>query len=196
MAIELMSEYGDKIHRIFEIDISGMNDKQCVYNNLFPEYADKMKCLKADICCGDILSILKSGNNGYREDILSIIVLEGVSYYLSEKDLKGIIGGFRHQAEAYFIIEYLVPGDCVLESRRYIPQQIFGIIHNDCELDGITTYTKEVLQTCFWHCGGKLLNGYTMADMEFHRTGANTYFKDSADGWIECVTGVTGRAIE
>ena len=85
-----------------------------------------------------------------------------------------------------------VPGDFVRENRKYIPQKIFGIIHEDCELEGITPYTKEWLQTCFEECGGKLLNGYTMADMELKRTGANTYFRDSADGWIECAAGVTG----
>jgi hypothetical protein len=196
LGIEIMSEYAGKIHCIFEIDISGMDDKQCLYNNVFPEYAHKMKCLKSDISCGDIISILNSGSNCYDEDIPAIIIIEGVSYYLKEKDLKGIISGFRHQAEAYFIIEYLVPINCVCESRRYIPQQVFGIIHDDCELEGITTYTKEGLQTCFEEYEGKLLNGYTMANMEFNRIGVNTYFKDSADGWIECVTGITGRSIE
>jgi hypothetical protein len=196
MAIEIMAQYADKIHRIFEIDISGMDDKQCIYNNLFPEYADKMKCLKSDISCGDIPAILHSGNTGYSSELPSIIVIEGVSYYLKETDWKGIIGGFRRQAEAFFIIEYLVPGDCVRENRRYIPQEVFGIIHDDCELESITTYTKEILQSCFEDCGGNLLNGYTMADMELNRTGANAFFKDRADGWIECITGITGCAIE
>ena len=46
MAIEIMSNTLLKSHRILEIDISGMDDKQCIYNNLFPEYADKMKMHK------------------------------------------------------------------------------------------------------------------------------------------------------
>jgi O-methyltransferase involved in polyketide biosynthesis len=192
MAIEIMSQYAMKIHRVFEIDISGMDDKQCIYNNLFPEYADKIKCIKSDISCGDIPLILNDGNNGYSREFPSIIVIEGISYYLKEKDLKGIIEGFRRQAEAYFIIEYLVPGNCICQSRKYIPQQVFEIIHDDCELDGITKYTKEKLQTFFKECGGKLLNCYTMTDMELNRTGTNTYFKDRADGWIECATGITG----
>jgi hypothetical protein len=196
MAIELMSEHHDKIPRIFEIDISGMDDKQCIYNNLFPEYADKIKCVKADISGSDIPSILNSGNNGYHDDIPAIIVIEGISYYLKETDLKAIINGFRNQNEAYFIIEYLIPGDCVCESRRYIPQQVFGLIQDDCELESITTYTKEKLEIFFKECGGKLFNCYTMADMERNRTEANTYFKDRADGWIECVTGVTGYSIK
>ncbi len=28
-----------------------------------------------------------------------------------------------------------------------------------------------------------------MVDMEFARTGTNTYFKKTSDGWIECVVG-------
>jgi hypothetical protein len=103
LAIEITSEYAGKIHRIFEIDISGMDDKQCIYNSVFPEYADKMKCLKSDISCGDIPLILNSGNTGYRNELPSIVIIEGISYYLKEKDLKGIIAGFRHQIEAYLL---------------------------------------------------------------------------------------------
>ncbi len=80
MAIEIMSEHSDKIHRIFEIDISGMEDKQCLYDSVFPQYADKMKCLKSDISNGDIPSILNDGDNGYHDNIPKIIDIEGVSY--------------------------------------------------------------------------------------------------------------------
>jgi O-methyltransferase involved in polyketide biosynthesis len=192
LAIELLAKHEQKIRRIFELDISGMSDKQCLYHQLFPEYSNRLECVTVDISRGDILSILNMRKGFYRKDIPSIIVIEGISYYLQSKVLKTIIDTFSKQNESHFIIEYLVPDNCIKNDRKYIPLEIFGIIHDDCALKGITTYTGQELQTYFQSSGGLVTSTYTMTDMELYRTGVNTYFKDSTDGWIECITGVIG----
>jgi hypothetical protein len=122
----------------------------------------------------------------------SIIVIEGISYYLQKTDLKAIIDTFSRLHEAHFIIEYLVPDNYISNERRHIPQEIFDIIHDNCELESITSYIKDELQSFFEECGGKFLNRYTLTDMELYRTAVNTYFKNSTDGWIECLTAITG----
>jgi len=193
LAIELLSEHNDRIHRVYELDITGMEDKQRLYYQSFPGYADKITCIKSDISCGDIPSILKYGNNGKNANIPAIIVIEGISYYLQKKALKNIINTFSKQDESNFIIEYLIPDSCIKEERRLIPQRVFGLIHQDCEQEEITPYTWEEMGLYFKECDGKLLNRYTMTDMEKNRTGVNTYFKESSDGWIECITGVVGN---
>ena len=73
-----------------------------------------------------------------------------------------------------------------------IPKDIFRIIHEDCGLDSINSYTKEELRSFFRENGGDLLASYSMADMEMARTGTKTYFKNISDGWIECIVGLVG----
>jgi hypothetical protein len=119
--------------------------------------------------------------------------MEGISYYINREDLINIIAGFRHEKEASFILEYLVPIQFVDKGRRFIPREVFRIIAEECRLGEITSYTVEELRAYFRGNGGDLLAAYTMVDMEFKRTGANTYFRNPNDGWIECVVGTFGR---
>ncbi len=48
---------------------------------------------------------------------------------------------------------------------------------------------EDELRGYFKKNAGDLIESYSMADMEFARTGTNTYFKKPNDGWIECVVG-------
>jgi hypothetical protein len=115
--------------------------------------------------------------------------MEGISYYLHKQELKNIITSFQSDREGIFIIEYLVPHQCVDRVRRSIPREVFKIIQEYCGLNAITSYTKEELRMLFQEKGGDLIASYSMVDMELTRTGANAYFKKPSDGWIECVVG-------
>ncbi len=193
LPIEILLRYMSKVYRIFEVDVSGMEDKKRLYLELFPEFQEKLKCVNADIASPDILGILDRPENGYSHDLPVIILMEGISYYLRKQELKNIIGSFQREKEIIFIIEYLVPYQCVGLSRRSIPKEIFRIIQEDCRLEEITSYTKEELESFFREKGGDLIASYSMVDMELTRTGANTYFEKSSDGWIECVVGRVGQ---
>ena len=192
LPIEILFRYSSKVYRIFEIDVSGMEEKNSLYLELFPESLEKLKCINADIASPDILDVLNRTEIGYRTDLPTIILMEGISYYLRKQELKNIIASFQWQKEGIFIIEYLVPCQLVGQARRSIPEEIFRIIQDDCGLDGITSYTKEELRSFFREKGGDLIATYTMVDMEVARTGANTYFTKPSDGWIECIVARVG----
>ena len=194
LPIEILFRYPSKVYRIFEIDVSGMEEKNRLYLELFPESLEKLKCINADIASPDILDVLNRTEIGYRTDLPTIILMEGISYYLRKQELKNIIASFQWQKEGIFIIEYLVPYQLVGQARRSIPEEIFRIIQDDCGLDGITSYTKEELRSFFREKGGDLIATYTMVDMEVARTGANTYFTKPSDGWIECVVARVGAS--
>jgi len=194
LPIEILLTYSSKVYRVFEVDVSGMEEKKRLYLELFPEFLEKLKCIDADIASTDILGVLDSPDFGYRHDLPSIILMEGISYYLRKQELKNIIASFGWEKESIFIIEYLVPYQCVGRARRSIPKEIFKIIQDDCGLDGITSYTKEELRSLFRQKGGDLITSYSMADMELARTGVNAYFKKPGDGWIECVVGRVGTS--
>jgi hypothetical protein len=194
LPMEILLRYSSKLYRIFEIDVSGIEEKERLYLELFPESLEKLKCLNADIASSDILDILDRTETGYRPDLPAIIIMEGISYYLPKQELKNIIASFQWQKEGIFIIEYLVPYQLVNQARISIPKEIFRIIQEDCGLDGITSYTKEELRSFFREKGGDLVASYTMVDMELARTGVNTYFAKPSDGWIECVVGRVGAS--
>ncbi|MBN1189685.1 MAG: class I SAM-dependent methyltransferase [Dehalococcoidales bacterium] len=191
-SVEILYTNPHKIHRIFEVDSSGMEDKKRLYLQVCPELTDKLRCVTADITSPDILSVLDMPVNGYRHDMKSIIIMEGISYYLHKNDLQNIITRFRTDRENLFIIEYMIPYRYVNPARRQIPEEIFKIIQDSCGLSAVTSYTKNELRTLFLKNRGDLIAGYSMADMELNRTGANAYFEKPSDGWIECAIGRIG----
>ena len=189
LPIEILLSYSSKVYRIFEVDISGIEEKKKLCLELFPEFLEKLKCVNADITSPSILGILDRAEIGYRPDLPTIIIMEGISYYLRKQELNNIIAMFQREKTAFFIIEYLVPYRCIDQARRSIPKEIFRIIQEDCGLDGITSYTKKELRGFFQENGGDLIASYSMMDMELARTGDNAYFGKPSDGWIECIVG-------
>lgn len=189
LSLEILISNSSKVYRIFEIDVSQINEKKELYDMVSPEYSEKLKCITADITSSSILNILNKSENEYRHDIPSIILMEGVSYYLSKQELENIIASFQSEKKNIFIIEYLVPYRCVNQKRRFIPKQIFKIIQEYSGLNYITCYTKDELKRFFREKDGDVMASYSMVDMEFTRTATNTYFKKPSDGWVECVIG-------
>ena len=190
LALEILIKNYAKIHFIFEIDVSGMSEKKKLYDKVCPIFSKKLKCITADITSINIVNILDTLEIGYRHDIITIILLEGISYYLSKRELKNIIASFQSEKKKnIIIIEYLVPCEYVDKNRRYIPKEIFEIIQEYAELNEINCYTADELNKYFKEEAGYLTESYSMVDMEFARTGTNAYFKKQNDGWIECTIG-------
>lgn len=196
LPLEITFENPGRIHRVFEVDTSGMEDKMRLYLHLFPELAARTQCITADITSPDIIEVLGRQKGGYRQDIRSIVILEGISYYLTKQDLKNIIARFRSGRENIFIIEYMVPGTYIDHPRKSIPEKVFNIIQDYCRLTVINSYTQDELREMFLEEGGNLTECYSMVEMELHRTGSNTYFKKPGDGWIQCAIGRTGAVVK
>ena len=191
LPLEITFDNSARIHRVFEVDTSGMEDKRRLYLKLFPDITDKLQCLTADITSPAIIELLESGEYGYCRDIRSIVILEGISYYLKKRDLEDIIARFRSGKENIFIIEYLIPGKYIDRRRKSIPEEVFNIIQGYCRLKAVKTYTAEELRRVFLRNDGELTEYYSMAEMELNRTGSNDYFRKPSDGWIECALGRT-----
>ncbi len=190
LALEMLVKIYSKIHLIFEIDISGMDEKKKLYDKVCPNFSNKLKCITADIASINIASMMNRLEIGYRHDIETIILLEGISYYLSKQELKNILARFQSENKKnIIIIEYMVPCEYVDKERRCIPKEIFKIIQEHAGLSEISCYTEDELKRYLRENAGDLIGSYSMADMEFARTGTNTYFKKPSDGWIECAVG-------
>ena len=190
LAIEILIKNYSKIHFIFEIDISGMDEKKKLYDKICPIFSKKLKCITADITSTNIVDMLDKLEIGYQHNLRTIILLEGISYYISKRELKNIIANFQSEKKKNIvIIEYLVPCEYVDKNRRYIPKEIFKTVQKHAGLNEINCYTEDELNRYFKEESGYLTESYSMVDMEFARIGTNVYFKKPNDGWIEFVIG-------
>ena len=113
-------------------------------------------------------------------------MLEGISYYLSEKVLNGILRLFKTENKKNrVILEYLVSQDLVSKKGASYAKKIFDIISEDIGLVEITRYNQTKIKKTIETLNGSLLKILTMKEMEWKRTGKNIFFKRSKSGWIE-----------
>ena len=188
LSMEILMQYSSRIHHIIEIDITGMADKRKLCHGLFPAMSGKLSFIDADIISPDIAGIIDNPDNGFRRNLPTIFLLEGISYYFKKQELQRIIANVKRGQESFFIVEYLVPYHLVNQRRRDIPLRIFEIICSDCGLDSITSYTREELSSMLQDLGVNFTGSYNMMEMELARTVTNTFFKSADEGWIECIT--------
>jgi len=183
LALELLVEEGSRISGVFEVDLAGMEEKARLYSRLLPPGAGMLRCLEADVAGSDLAERLAEG--GFNPDAPAIFVMEGISYYLSEEDLGGIVSGFRSGGRNRLILEYLVPCPEVRWERREIPRRIFSLIREEAGAGRITCYTRGELSALFEELGGRVVSTSSMAEMERLRLGINGRFLKAEDGWIE-----------
>ncbi len=186
IALELIEGYGEHIVKAIEMDVAGMEDKQRLYGQLFPGLRPGIECLSADI--RDKRAIQALSGHGYDASVPSVIIMEGISYYLSRQELIDVAGTYRSPGHHnVVIIEYLLPCDEVREERRFIPRNEFNNIKRYCDLPRIQCYTKETLSEALGLHGSTVEAHHTMREMEQARLGRQQYFKAPGDWWIECL---------
>ena len=185
LSLELLTGNASRIARIFEIDISDMEKKNAVYRSIVPDLYSKVKHITGDITAPNFVQTLKSA--GHRSELPTIILLEGISYYISREDLRRLIGIFRsEQQKNTIIIEYLFPCSSISEERREIPKRVFGTIKDHAWLQHINCYTADDIETLLQGIGGTAIVHYSQGDMELARTGTQIRFQRIRDGWIGC----------
>ncbi len=186
LGLELLLRCSSQISRVFEVDVVGMAEKEALYQRTSPGVADRLKCVTADIASQSLSEELCQA--GFCLDITTIIVLEGISYYISEEALKRIVSSFRLSGKSIFILEYLLPCGFIEPSRRMIPRSIFSLIKESTGQKEIRCYSDEDLRHIFSEAGGRVIAYHSMQEMEWNRTRRNEYFNGPGLGWIKCLS--------
>ncbi len=186
LGLELAADGSLSISSIVEVDIVGMEEKAALYAEIDPISCRRIRCLTADITARDLREVLGPEVSGAP----SIVLLEGISYYLSERELARILLAFRSEDRSNrFVLEYLLPCDAVRPERRAIPREIFRIIGESAGLAAIRAYAPDEVDRIVAASGGAVDVHYRMNRMERRRTGETRYFPGEADGWISCCRG-------
>ncbi len=187
LALEILEENHDRIDKVLEIDVAGMDKKKELYDKFFPEYSHKIKCITADITSSPMLALLNNLLHEFYNDHPCIIILEGITYYLNKRDLEKMISSFRSaEKNNLVIVEYMVPEEKLSNQRKKIPTQIFNTIKEYSGLEEIVTYSIDDLSQIFESNDAELKVMNNMMQIEHYRKGNNQYFRNTEEGWIEC----------
>jgi O-methyltransferase involved in polyketide biosynthesis len=182
LALEVLEEYPDSVTDVVEIDISGMAEKHALYEQVAPDLAGRIACVRADITAPSLAPYAGNGP--------VVLVVEGVSYYLGREALGGMISSFcSGNGRNVVVVEYLAPCQMVAQRRRSIPRSIFGSIRDACGLAPLSVYTPGGMASVLRDAGGRVDAHYSMATMERMRCGENHFFRSDEDGWIWCTKG-------
>jgi len=186
LSLELLSEKRLGIAHIFELDICGMREKEKLVRHLYPATSSKISFLTADISQpGWHNSVVKHAK--YDPALPVITLFEGISYYLGKKSFKQSLKSLKTpNMTNTVIIEYKVPDKKVCIQRRHIPYQISSSMNKICSVENYSTYSCKDFENIAKSLHGKFLSCADMCEMEKLRTGKNTFFKNSRDGWVEC----------
>jgi hypothetical protein len=76
LSLELLTANASHIARIFEIDLSEMEEKNALYRSIAPALHDKVRHITGDINAPTFVQVLLSA--GYRRELPTIVLLEGI----------------------------------------------------------------------------------------------------------------------
>ncbi|MBN1345427.1 MAG: class I SAM-dependent methyltransferase [Phycisphaerae bacterium] len=189
LALELLSAHGDRISRVIEMDVSGMDRKRQLYAEVAPELTHKLNCLEVDVTDPAFRRALVLDGR-YDPDVDAIVLLEGISYYLTPRDLVLFLMTFCSPTRRNrVVLEHLLPSADVNDPRRGIPNAVFKAIQAYGHLPRIQRYGLADAPALLREAGGTPDAHFTMDEMERHRIGKHHYFQQPRDGWIACMTG-------
>ncbi|MDV2480842.1 class I SAM-dependent methyltransferase [Methanoculleus sp. Wushi-C6] len=184
LALELLDACNDGIASVIELDITGMEEKQRLYERAAPAHAGKIQCIPADLSDRPATAEAIAGA-GYNPDIPTVVIVEGISYYLPPAVLSGIVSLFASRnRKNRAVVEYMLPCRLINEEQRKIPRGIWRIINRDCNQGGTVTYSPDEMERTLARAGCGRVVHHAMHEIEHARTGANHYFAAAPDGWI------------
>lgn len=182
LSLEIVSRVGDVA--VYELD-TNLDDKRNLLIEAAPEVADRVACVDADLAQA-AEAVAKTAAAGWRSDIPSVVVLEGISYYLREPAMWDIIRQFCTGAENDIILEYMVPAGYIAREWVHIPDDVFGTLQEymSSPLE-VSRLDPARIQERVAETGGRILRRHTMHSIEKNRTGTNLHFPTERSGWIE-----------
>ena len=132
--------------KIFEIDNKNMTRKKDLIENVGSSLVDSISCIELNLFVHEKI-IPKLKQNGWDENSPSLVVIEGLSYYLSEEKLWEIISQFQSKTlKNHVLLEYFLPQNKI--SPKFIPiaEYPFDLISGNGDLLEITRYSIDDIQ--------------------------------------------------
>lgn len=165
--------------RIFDIDLYGMEAKAQL---LQPEFSN-ISFITADLeDTAHWIHLLMEA--GYDVSAPGIMVLEGITYYLSKTTLLKILQ-WAFENRIVVIGEFGLPPASVIEEHREYPTRVFNIIAGLSNHPGVSFYTREEFTDLARQAGFNNIRLTPMREMQVLRTGETKPFEKENSCWIE-----------
>lgn len=172
--------------QVYEVDAHQMEYKQQLVNEIVQDIGH-ITCVTVDLNQpSEVISRIVDA--GWDKNKQTILVFEGISYYLKPGVLWEIVRRFSSHAVNHVIVECIVPKNMIDKERAHIPDNVFGIIQNTLpENLNINRFGYDTIVQHVKTIGGSETRRHTMSSIEERRTGANRFFPTVSSGWVEIV---------
>ncbi len=184
LSLDIIERFPDA--KIFDIDIVNMPMKKKLFEEVSDgSFENKIEFIESDITNKDILteSLIQ---HGWDKSKKSIVIAEGISYYVTEDELWKAFSLFQSIDKSNFIIlESRVPQEKVCVERRDIQERVWEYLTNALTLKFVTRYYDEKVKEYAEKINAEVIEKHTMKDIEMLRFGRNEIFLTDDSGWIE-----------
>ena len=170
---------------VYEMDVDNMDAKRRLLDAAAPDVAGNIRCVTADLGLPEDAAA-EAVAAGWRPEAPSVLVMEGISYYLGEGALLDLMRRFAAGSEGRAVLEYIVPPGLIEPERADIPGLVFGAISNYLSdpLE-VSWMDPDRVRELVSEAGGSIVRRHTMHSMELERTGVNRHFPTERSGWVE-----------
>lgn len=184
LSLEIHARHADC--KIFELDVGNMDEKTAMYKSIDPSIHDSIECITCDLYCTDTVKSRLIKHN-WNPDEPSLMIIEGISYYLPSEVIWKTIGILENHAsdQNQIVMEYMIPSDMIPDTMRSISRYPYDLIADDANLDGMTRYDTSDIAAYTKRTGGKILHHYDMNRMQQDRVPGSALFRPPHSGWIE-----------
>jgi hypothetical protein len=166
---------------VFDVDKYAMPEKE----KYLKKVCRNIEFIACDITRLDLLKI-KLMQSGWDVGAPTIVVIEGIIYYLTEEDLKKILVFFAGQY-ARLILDFVLKPECVNEKNRRFGVIAFDKIREWVGLEFLNFYEPDYFMTMVETCGFKNAKRYIMDGIQLERTGKKDPFDFKEPSWVSMV---------
>jgi len=167
--------------KIFDVDYDLMEIKNQLYQKIIPE--SDIRFIKCDISKTELM-FSKLIDCGWISSEPSIIIYEGISYYLPKETTKEIFNKLTFNCvDSLIIADIMPPSAQISEKTRQYPEKLFRIVCDDCNVKEETRFTH----TDILNFGYDIINLYNLHTAELKRKGRNEFFNEPKDSFRDMV---------
>ena len=197
LSVEIAAQTGNSVVS-YEVDASTMPYKRRVLEAAGSRAAQHVRCITANLATagpGRIASAL--AREGWDYDRPSLVVAEGISYFIPKQKLAKLLEYFRtRDGSGRIVFEYVRDAGSIFYDRAPIPEEILGMCGSLFGVDRLSRFSDS--QALDFVAGGTGRGGKAGVNaalntglrtigpggMEKARTGSNALFPADDSGWF------------
>jgi O-methyltransferase involved in polyketide biosynthesis len=180
LSVELASIHPK--NAVFDVDKYSMTEKEKYLKNICPN----IRFIECDITNIELLNeeLIRQGWNPNQP---AVLVMEGITYYLREDDLRNIFKFFSGH-HCWFIADFMLKPEYTQEKNRIFGVEVFRKIQESIGLEFLNFYAPDYFMQMVKDCGFDLAERFTMDTIQQERAGKNYPFEYENSGWINLVS--------